>query len=111
LNKPHLAARVLDLFAQTAGRELEKLQKSVADGDLAQLTRQAHMIKGSAGTVSALRVQKSATELEQLGKQGNLLEAQRKADELKIELDQCVAYIRHTQAKATPEPQPNPASV
>lgn len=56
--------RVLRLFADTHGQEVERIQAALAAGQREEARRLAHSLKGSAGSVGALRLQALAAAVE-----------------------------------------------
>ncbi len=62
--------RLVRLYAETHAADAEALHRLLAAGDLAAARRCAHSLKGAAATLGATDVQKLASELEQLLKQG-----------------------------------------
>jgi HPt (histidine-containing phosphotransfer) domain-containing protein len=72
---------------------LQKVAKAIADGDAAQLMRDAHMLKGAAANLSAESVRSIARRLEEIGQSGDLAAAQQSFSELKQEVARCIAYI------------------
>ena len=62
--------RMLKLFSDSHGQHLAQLRQHLAAGNLEELQRLAHTIKGTAGTIGALEVSASAAELEQTMRQG-----------------------------------------
>jgi len=56
--------RVLRLFADSHGQEVERIQAALAAGQREEARRLAHSLKGSAGSVGALRLQALAAAVE-----------------------------------------------
>jgi PAS domain S-box-containing protein len=74
--KKELFARVLDLFLRDAPRQLQELQSLLQNGDLKQVRRHAHTLKGAASNVSAGRLESLARRLEKTAEQGLQRESQ-----------------------------------
>ncbi|MCZ2399028.1 MAG: response regulator [Phycisphaerae bacterium] len=79
-------------FKAQVRRELDLIQRSLAEGDGAAAARVAHGLKGSAGFMGAARVQALAAELEGLGVGAGLDEANRVLAELQREIERCLAF-------------------
>jgi HPt (histidine-containing phosphotransfer) domain-containing protein len=69
-----LLSQVAQLFVADAIERLGQLQEAVALGDLAQVARLAHSIKGTAANVAAGRLLVIAEQLEILAQAGKLAE-------------------------------------
>ena len=76
--------RILRVFADSHGEDLENMQQMRAADDLPGLVRLAHSLKGGAGNVGAQAVRQHAAQLEQ---------AARNAD--RARLDACCADLAH----------------
>jgi two-component system sensor histidine kinase/response regulator len=63
--------RLIRLYAESHVDDLDVLRRHLDDGDLKAASRIAHSLKGAAGTLGALVVQKFATELEQRLRNGD----------------------------------------
>jgi two-component system sensor histidine kinase/response regulator len=92
--------KLLAKFPEQALAGVQKMVDVIAAHDAEQLSRLAHTMKGTAANLSASSLQKLAADFETLGKSGALDEAQRRLDELRAEVDRCVAFVR----QATPQP-------
>jgi Amt family ammonium transporter len=101
LGNPQVAFRVLDVFSIQAKEELARLQRALADGDLEQLARLAHSLKGSASNISADNVRNAARELEKFAVAGETEPLAAKLGELKTELDRCISFIADVNRPAT----------
>jgi len=93
LNKTDLARRVLKLFSDSAVHTVTEIQQSLAAGDLAQVRRHAHSLKGSAANVAARPLQAIATDLERVSRAGSEAAALSKVPELEVELHRCLDSI------------------
>ena len=56
--------RMLALFAHSHGSDAEKIEAARASGDLAPIKRVAHSLKGSAGSIGAIKLAAAATRLD-----------------------------------------------
>ncbi|MEQ1517383.1 MAG: response regulator, partial [Usitatibacteraceae bacterium] len=54
--EPALARRILDMFAKDTVRLIGTIERSMKDGDLAEVQRAMHNLKGTSGTVGALEL-------------------------------------------------------
>lgn len=67
-----LLKEVARLFLDDCPRALHNLNDAIAAGDAKRLEREAHSLKGAVATFGADPVTQAASELEALGKQGDL---------------------------------------
>ncbi|MCH8342361.1 MAG: response regulator [Planctomycetes bacterium] len=88
-----LVHRMLMKFEAQAGADLERIEQSVGAGDAGQTERLAHGLKGAAGYIAAGRVQELAAELEAMGRDAELSEAETCFNQLRDELSRCLEYI------------------
>jgi PAS domain S-box-containing protein len=68
---PHETRLLMDDFLATTDADLQGLQAARANGDLAELARQAHKIKGASRLVGAQQLAHAASELEAAAKQSD----------------------------------------
>ncbi|MBC7292642.1 MAG: response regulator, partial [Thermoleophilia bacterium] len=71
-----LAAEVLGVFMQDVPRQLAALKKVVAAGDLEQVRRHAHTLKGASANAGALALREAALQCENAAKEGRLADVQ-----------------------------------
>ncbi|WP_310449755.1 response regulator [Sulfuritalea sp.] len=98
-------ARLLTMFADGHAEDLRQMAERLAAGDLPQVQRQAHSLKGSAGNVGAMRVSAAADALHAAihrDAAGNEI-GQLIAD-LAVELQPLIAAIRKLPADAFDAP-------
>ena len=62
---PLLADKIVDGYLTVSGDEIQKLSTLLAEGDKAELRRQAHRVVGSSATVGAVAVEQAARALEE----------------------------------------------
>jgi PAS domain S-box-containing protein len=74
LGNVELYQRLLQMFVDGHKRDVELLRGYWADGELKQIQRLAHALKGSAGSLGAVRVQSTAEALQLAIRQGAVLE-------------------------------------
>jgi polar amino acid transport system substrate-binding protein len=70
-----LIKEVVSIFVTENNRYIEKLKKEVKAGNIEKIKFYAHGMKGSAANVGALRLSKSAFELEKMARQANVSKA------------------------------------
>ncbi len=70
-----LMQEVVDLFLADCPRRLAALHDAIARGDRTALEHAAHMLKGSAGYISAHAVFTAAHEVETIARYGDLADA------------------------------------
>jgi CheY-like chemotaxis protein len=103
--------RLLNLFADSHGRDATTLTAALAAGDLAGIMRLAHNLKGSAGNLGATAVQEAATALDAaIAKQAGRNEIERHLATLGSDLAALIDAIRRLprelQSPATVEAGP-----
>ncbi|MEX2139376.1 MAG: Hpt domain-containing protein [Pirellulales bacterium] len=59
-----LAAKLLGRFGERLLTSVAEIETSLAAGDRSEVLKQAHTLKGEAGSLSAVRLQQAAAELE-----------------------------------------------
>ena len=64
--------RLIEIFLQTAPRDIEKAAVALGDSDATGLEEAAHKLKGSCGNLGATRLRDLCQQLEQLGREGSL---------------------------------------
>ncbi|MHB8058893.1 MAG: Hpt domain-containing protein [Desulfuromonadaceae bacterium] len=69
-----MVPRFVALFCKGVLPQLEGLVAALESGDADGARRHAHAIKGSAGNIAALRMQSTASVVEQAAKEGDLTE-------------------------------------
>jgi CheY-like chemotaxis protein len=62
-----LIREVINVFLDDAPRQIQNLEKAVAEADASMIERQAHTLKGAAGNVGAEILQAAASVLEKAG--------------------------------------------
>lgn len=77
---------LVELFVETAPKQLTTIREAVAAGDALALERAAHQLKGSVSNFSADRARRWAQELEQAGRAGDLSAAPAAVTSLEAEL-------------------------
>jgi len=71
--KRPLLARLISMFIDQHGQDLDLLNGALAAGDRDRTIRLAHTLKGTAGNLSAGEIQHQAARLEEIARRGSLL--------------------------------------
>ena len=71
-----LLREIADLFQQECPQALENLRAAIERGDGPAAGREAHGLKGSASNFGAVPVVKAAIRIEQLAREGRMVETQ-----------------------------------
>jgi signal transduction histidine kinase/CheY-like chemotaxis protein/HPt (histidine-containing phosphotransfer) domain-containing protein len=90
--RENMVERFIELFLKQASSSISSLQEAIRLGEMEEVRSQAHTIKGAAGNISALRIQKTAAAIEGIAKRG-LLDG---VDALVVQLDSEIAEFRET---------------
>lgn len=72
LGDQKLLAELAELFLEDATSHLEALREAVEDDDPPSVVRVAHTLKGTCGSMGALRMSATCAELEDVGHSGEL---------------------------------------
>jgi two-component system, sensor histidine kinase and response regulator len=64
--------RLIEIFLETAPRDLEKASAAVCSSQATDLEEAAHKLKGSCGNLGAMRLRDLCQRLEKLGRDGTL---------------------------------------
>jgi len=99
-----LVTKLLGRFESQAIGDLQKIQQSLAEGDVQSLTRLAHTMKGAAANLSAEPVRQVAAELERLARESDLAHASLKLEVLRVELDRCMNAIHQLKTQSIGSP-------
>ena len=68
--------QLVDIFIEDTPRQIGEMKAALAAGDQESFRRAAHSVKSNAATFGALQLSELARDLERLGKEGQLPEAQ-----------------------------------
>ena len=98
-NRPDVLASVLRKYLDNSRDSLEALQDAIRANDPAGLQAVAHRLKSSSAQLGALAVAARCKELEAMGAQKNLIEAERTLAELQSEYAAACAVFRNEIAK------------
>ncbi len=101
LGKEKLMRSLIDMFLKSSPVQVEDLGVACANKDSEHVRHLAHTIKGGAANLSALQVQQSAFELEELAKQQRVDEFQKTYLQLKFQFEQATSVLEsYINAKA-----------
>jgi len=84
---------ILDEFIIQVADDIKEIETCIASGDLAQVGKAAHRLKGTAGVLGAAKLHTLCQTLETAGKEGNAETVAKTYPELKTEADRCVAAV------------------
>lgn len=93
MNNNELITMVVLKFKEQAPRDVDNLKQSLQNQDAKTFASIAHALKGAAQMVGALNLSEYAKQLEQLGRAGNLEEANATMDRLANEVTTCVEFL------------------
>jgi Amt family ammonium transporter len=94
-------AKMLDKFTASVGPEMERLEQSLAEGDLEKAAQGAHLLKGMAANLSADGIRQAALELEHACKAGRPDEAAGALPRLRAAVRRCQDYVPEALAGPT----------
>lgn len=83
--EPDVLTEVLQLFLREFPRRLERLRIAWAAGNIEEMCRAAHSLKGSAGNIGAQRLFSVCAQLDDAGRAGDLVKCAPLVDALEIE--------------------------
>jgi CheY-like chemotaxis protein/HPt (histidine-containing phosphotransfer) domain-containing protein len=87
-------ASLLKTFAKSFSRSLADMERAFECDDLGELRRLAHLLKGSATTVGAVRLRRACKELERAGRRGGPPLERRQLDDLRTIAVESLALLR-----------------
>ncbi len=90
---PDVLTEVLQMFLQEVPPRVARLRNAWASGDIEEMYRAAHSLKGSAGNIGAERLLGVATRLDAIGRAGDLTNSAPLVDALEIEFGKVEAEI------------------
>ena len=88
-----LLDELLGIFVEDAPVRMEAIRKAIAGGEIAELTREAHTLKGSLKVIGATTAAGLAQGLEAVGREGNMTEADRLGAALEREMDRLMQSL------------------
>jgi signal transduction histidine kinase/CheY-like chemotaxis protein/HPt (histidine-containing phosphotransfer) domain-containing protein len=89
-----LVGQVLTAYLKAAEREWEHFDQGLADGDTAVLARAAHALKSSSFNVGANGLAERCSEIEQLGREGQMRQLLTRVDGLRAEWSRVEAALK-----------------
>ena len=92
--EPDVLVQVLQLFLQEVPPRIDRLRNVWAAGDIQEMYRVAHSLKGSAGNVGARRLFDVCKQLDDMGRGGDLTGSAPLVDALEIEFGKVEVEIR-----------------
>ncbi|MBI5168420.1 MAG: PAS domain S-box protein [Candidatus Eisenbacteria bacterium] len=81
-----ILGELLRLFLQDSGHMMERLEEARVSGDVKRIERAAHGLKGASATISARAVAPLAREVESLARDGKLVPALDRMQDLRLEM-------------------------
>ncbi len=85
--------KILGKFETKAVEYLKDIEESIEAADAEQVGRHAHSFKGAAANLSAESLRQAALEMEQLGKAGDMTNANECLENLRNETNRCLEYL------------------
>jgi HPt (histidine-containing phosphotransfer) domain-containing protein len=92
--EPDVLAEVLNLFLVEVPLRMDRLRNAWAAGNIEEVHRAAHSLKGSAGNIGARRLAEVCRQLEVLGTPGDFAGAAAFVDALGVEFGKVEVEIR-----------------
>ena len=92
--EPDVLTEVLKLFLDEVPLRVERLRNAWAAGNIEEVRRAAHSLKGSAGNIGARRLHAICSKLDDIGKSHELDGVAALVDELAAEFDNVSTEIR-----------------
>jgi HPt (histidine-containing phosphotransfer) domain-containing protein len=91
--EPDVLTEVLKLFLDEVPPRLARLRNACAAGNIEEMHRTAHSLKGSAGNIGARRLYDVCRQLDEISKSGALADAAPLVDELSVEFGKVESEI------------------
>ncbi|MDR0328857.1 MAG: Hpt domain-containing protein [Planctomycetaceae bacterium] len=90
---------ILDAFLEQVETDTHEMESCLASGDLAQVGKVGHRLKGTAGVLGASNLFSLCLALETAGKAENAEEANKLYPKIKAEVSRCVAAVPETRTR------------
>jgi len=87
---------MIDLFFESGGSDLEKIEAAVAAGNSAQAHMASHSLKGSSGSLGLMMICEKATAIDEKVRRGDLEGAEEMVVALRKEYDRLLAAANKT---------------
>jgi HPt (histidine-containing phosphotransfer) domain-containing protein len=91
--EPDILAEVFTLFLEEAPPRIERMRNAAAGGDIKEVHRAAHSLKGSAGNIGARAMYDVCSVIDERGKAGDLAGAAALVDAVQAEFDKVESEI------------------
>ena len=91
--EPDVLTEVLRLFLQEVPPRMDRLRIAYAAGNIEEVYRAAHSLKGSAGNIGAQRFMGVCRQLDEMGRAGDLADAAPLVNALALEYQTVAAEI------------------
>ncbi len=91
--QPELITRLLYVFQAETQKDIDGLEAALAAHDSCKVATLAHRLKGSAATIGAEPLRIEAAQIEGLGRQGNLRQAQDHMSDLHQEFERFCGFM------------------
>ena len=98
--EPDVLTEVLQMFLAEFPPRMNRLRIAWASQNIEEMYRAAHSLKGSAGNIGAERLMKVCSQLDEMGRSGDLANASPLVDALASEFDKVAAEIHRIIGKA-----------
>ncbi len=93
MDDPSIGVQILEMFPGSVESQFELLEDALTMCRQADVVRATHTIKGLAGNVAAIPLRTLAAQLEQAGKNNELLQVMTSVTDLRNEVDRCLSVI------------------
>ncbi|MCH8271268.1 MAG: response regulator [Planctomycetes bacterium] len=107
---PDLVKSILGKFQDQAADLVRHIEQCFTDGDVKELERQVHSLKGAAGYVAAEGVHYLASQLEAMARDAELADADACIKRLRQEVAECLEYIPEVLAMVDQTGRPSETS-
>ncbi len=91
--QPELITRLLHVFQAETQKDIDSLEAALAAHDSCKVATLAHRLKGSAATIGAEPLRMEAAQIEGLGRQGKLQQAQEHMSDLRHEFERFCGFM------------------
>jgi HPt (histidine-containing phosphotransfer) domain-containing protein len=91
---PDLIVTIIDSFLDDCPDYMEAIREAIENEDVATLEREAHGLKGAAGSLRAKSASEAALVLEEIGHSGDFTEAEAALDTLEREIERLTEALR-----------------
>jgi HPt (histidine-containing phosphotransfer) domain-containing protein len=85
--------RVLEKFQQQVPKELAELEQLLEAGDVEQVARVAHRVKGTSANTGASGLRRAAAEIEELGRAGCTTDISKGIEYMRGEWERYLGYV------------------